>query len=737
MCTYEHLVAATLPHGLSPLVVPQLRTITLGGAVTGLGIESASFRNGLPHESVLEMDILTGAGDVVTARPEGEHADLFRGFPNSYGTLGYATRLRIQLEPVHPFVELRHVRFHTIEALVEALARIVAAREHQTASGSTTSTGSCSAPPSPTSPSGARAPSRGRPATTPGMAVYYRSLQHAGAEPKRDRLTIHDYLWRWDTDWFWCSRAFGAQDRRLRRLWPRRWRRSSVYWKLVALDQRWSVVDRLEARRGRPPRERVVQDVEIPVGDCADVPALVPARDPDRANLALPAADPRRRAGRTGPRSTPLAAVPPARRRDLRQRGLLVQRAGRPPASPGAANRLIEQRGDRPPRPQVALLRLLLRPCRVRPPLRRRRLRASSRRATTPRPDSSTSTPRRCSAGDRSQADPDAPGGTPAGSAWPRSSRPSPTGRSPLRFTAFDGSAAGPQDAACGLHLQQPARARPTSPPRPGDLGLARAYVAGDLDLVGAHPADPYPVLAAMADDAVPGAAAPHPRRRVRGPSAPDLLRPPPPPAAGGPAPLASRGGGPAALQDPRRRGHPPPLRRVQRLLRARARPVDDLHLRHLPARGRYARGGPGEQVPPGLRQAPAQGGRPAARHRLRLGRDGAVCRAAGCARHRRHPVARSRRPGPRPRSSARGSGTSPRCGSRTTATCPRGGSTPSPRSGSPSTSGCGTTRHTSAASGTGCGSVACCSTTASPGPTTACAPPAPSSTATSSPTAS
>ena len=60
MCTYEDLVDATLPLGLIPLVVPQLRTITLGGAVTGLGIESTSFRNGLPHESVLEMDIFTG-----------------------------------------------------------------------------------------------------------------------------------------------------------------------------------------------------------------------------------------------------------------------------------------------------------------------------------------------------------------------------------------------------------------------------------------------------------------------------------------------------------------------------------------------------------------------------------------------------------------------------------------------------------------------------------------------------
>ena len=97
MCTYEHLVDATLPHGLMPYVVPQLRTITLGGAVSGLGIESTSFRNGFPHESVLEMDIFTGAGEVVTTRP-GE--DLFDTFPNSYGSLGYATRLRIALEPV-------------------------------------------------------------------------------------------------------------------------------------------------------------------------------------------------------------------------------------------------------------------------------------------------------------------------------------------------------------------------------------------------------------------------------------------------------------------------------------------------------------------------------------------------------------------------------------------------------------------------------------------------------------
>ena len=124
MCTYEDLVDATLPHGLIPLVVPQLRTITLGGAVTGLGIESTSFRNGLPHESVLEMDVFTGAGEVVTCTPDNEHADLFATFPNSYGSLGYATRLRIELEPVASHVAVRHVRFSDTRALEDAIATI-------------------------------------------------------------------------------------------------------------------------------------------------------------------------------------------------------------------------------------------------------------------------------------------------------------------------------------------------------------------------------------------------------------------------------------------------------------------------------------------------------------------------------------------------------------------------------------------------------------------------------------
>src|ERR1700742_2854558 len=126
MTTYEDLCDATLPHQLMPMVVPQLKTITLGGAVSGLGIESTSLRSGMPHESGLEMEILTGDGQVVTAPPGGEHDALYHGFPNSYGTLGYALSLTIELEPVTPYVHLRHFRFESPEECMAAVAEIAA-----------------------------------------------------------------------------------------------------------------------------------------------------------------------------------------------------------------------------------------------------------------------------------------------------------------------------------------------------------------------------------------------------------------------------------------------------------------------------------------------------------------------------------------------------------------------------------------------------------------------------------
>jgi FAD/FMN-containing dehydrogenase len=260
MTTYEDLCDATLRHHLMPLVVPQLKTITLGGAVTGLGIESTSLRSGMPHESVTEMEILTGDGRVVRATGDNEYADLFRGFPNSYGTLGYTLSLTIELEPVRRFVHLRHFRFGTPEACMEAVSEIAAEGGFHGHRADFVD-GTVFAPDELYLTLGAFSDVAPWRSDYSGQQIYYESIRR----DKEDFLTIRDYLWRWDTDWFWCSRPFGVQKPLVRRLWPRRYRRSDVYRKLVAFDRRHGLSALLTERRQLPSREFVTQDVEIPV----------------------------------------------------------------------------------------------------------------------------------------------------------------------------------------------------------------------------------------------------------------------------------------------------------------------------------------------------------------------------------------------------------------------------------------------------------------------------------------
>jgi cyclopropane-fatty-acyl-phospholipid synthase len=66
----------------------------------------------------------------------------------------------------------------------------------------------------------------------------------------------------------------------------------------------------------------------------------------------------------------------------------------------------------------------------------------------------------------------------------------------PMRFTAYDGSVSGPEDAPIGFHLKsERGLAYILSAPLDQDLGLGRAYVSGELEVSGVHPGDPYEAL--------------------------------------------------------------------------------------------------------------------------------------------------------------------------------------------------------------------------------------------------
>jgi FAD/FMN-containing dehydrogenase len=129
MVRYVDLADATLAHGVMPAVVPQLKSITLGGAVAGVGIEATSFRHGLVHDTIAALDVVTGDGRIVTCTPENEHRDLFFGIPNSYGTLGYALKLSARTLRVKPYVQIEHLRYTDAAACFADVAHYVHERD--------------------------------------------------------------------------------------------------------------------------------------------------------------------------------------------------------------------------------------------------------------------------------------------------------------------------------------------------------------------------------------------------------------------------------------------------------------------------------------------------------------------------------------------------------------------------------------------------------------------------------
>jgi hypothetical protein len=117
------IVERTLPFGLVPIVVPELKTITIGGAVAGCSIESMSYKHGGFHDTCLEYEIITAKGDVLTCTPDNEHSLIFQMMHGSFGTVGILSRLVFRLTPAKPFVRLRHEHHTSIDSYIESIER--------------------------------------------------------------------------------------------------------------------------------------------------------------------------------------------------------------------------------------------------------------------------------------------------------------------------------------------------------------------------------------------------------------------------------------------------------------------------------------------------------------------------------------------------------------------------------------------------------------------------------------
>ncbi len=177
--TMEQLVQHTLKHGMIPAVVPEFKSITVGGAVMGAALESSSFRYGQFNDICLEYELLLGDGSLITASPD-EHADLFYGISGSYGSLALLTAVKIKLIQAKPYVrvEFKHAFPDQVPDFCDGVA--LSKDEIITMEGEMVQ----------------RAPQ-----------TYQGSFfKHLLTRPKQCYLPLRDYLFRFDKGAFWMGK---------------------------------------------------------------------------------------------------------------------------------------------------------------------------------------------------------------------------------------------------------------------------------------------------------------------------------------------------------------------------------------------------------------------------------------------------------------------------------------------------------------------------------------------------
>ncbi|MCL2468091.1 MAG: FAD-binding oxidoreductase [Micrococcales bacterium] len=204
-CSFVQVVHETMKHGLVPLVVPELKTITLGGAVSGCSVESMSYKVGGFHDTCLEYEVVTTEGEVLTCSRQDDRA-LFEMMHGTFGTLACLTKVTFRLVPAEKYVRLTYRRFDGLGAFTAAIEREYREPEHDFMDGLVFDGNSFTL---------ALADFVG---TAPylsdytGQKVYHRSVR----QRDEDYLTTEDYFFRFDRDCHWIARNFGMENPVLR-----------------------------------------------------------------------------------------------------------------------------------------------------------------------------------------------------------------------------------------------------------------------------------------------------------------------------------------------------------------------------------------------------------------------------------------------------------------------------------------------------------------------------------------
>jgi FAD/FMN-containing dehydrogenase len=121
---WRELIARTGPQGLLPPVLTNNLGATIGGTISVAGIGVASLHHGTQGDQVVELEVVTGAGEVRICSAE-QDRDLFDAVRAGLGQCGVITRARVRLRPVKPMTRTFFLLYDRLEAWLKDAATLL------------------------------------------------------------------------------------------------------------------------------------------------------------------------------------------------------------------------------------------------------------------------------------------------------------------------------------------------------------------------------------------------------------------------------------------------------------------------------------------------------------------------------------------------------------------------------------------------------------------------------------
>lgn len=119
---WRDLVSTVVPMGLVPPTLTNNLGVTIGGTLSVAGLGVASFRYGAQVDNAIELEVVTGAGDVMMCSPE-RNRDLFDAVRSGLSQFGIITKAKLRLRRAKPRVRKHYLLYDDLGALMRDVER--------------------------------------------------------------------------------------------------------------------------------------------------------------------------------------------------------------------------------------------------------------------------------------------------------------------------------------------------------------------------------------------------------------------------------------------------------------------------------------------------------------------------------------------------------------------------------------------------------------------------------------